>query len=128
MNRQFKKYKELLEEKHQLEVLLQNKKEVVKADTIKLKLELKPIYEIAGHLNKFTARDKTSLILSLSSDLIADIIFKKIILARAGWLSKLILPYLLKNYSSNFLKEQKNKFFDRLRGILKNTNGKPKDD
>jgi len=37
---------------------------------------------------------------------------------------KTILPYFFRNLSSNFLSEQKDKFIDRLRAMLKHTNGR----
>ncbi|THU39336.1 hypothetical protein FAM09_12560 [Niastella caeni] len=125
MNKQIETYKELLNEQKQLQVMLHNKKELIKLHVRQLKLQLNPMYEMAGHVKKFTTRDKTSFILAISSDLIANTLLKKIILARAGWFTKIVVPYLFRNYSSNFLKEQKDRFFNRLSDILKRKHGKP---
>ncbi|HET9823994.1 MAG TPA: hypothetical protein VFP87_01605 [Chitinophagaceae bacterium] len=124
MNKKIETYKELIEHKQKLEVLLHAQKELIRADVDELKLELRPLSGVAAHIKKFTTRDKTALLVSISSDIIAQNIFKRMVLARAGWLMKTVLPYFIKNYSSNFLKEQKDKFIDRLRVILKHTNGK----
>lgn len=89
-----------------------------------LKIELRPISGVPAQVKKFTTRDKTALALALSSDAIASILVKKILVARSGRPGRLLLPVLVRNYSSNFLEEQKDKLFQRIASILKHKNGK----
>jgi len=114
----------LVDQKQKLEVLLHAQKELIRADVEELKLELRPLSGVAAYVKKFTTRDKTALVVSLSSDVLAQGLLKRIVLARSGWLMKTILPYFFRNFSSNFLNEQKDKFIDKVRGILKHKNGK----
>jgi hypothetical protein len=52
-------------------------------------------------------------------------VVKKLLLGRAGWLTRLIVPYFMKNYSSHFLAEQKEKWLDKLAAWMnRNKNGK----
>src|SRR5438067_5956895 len=123
MNKPIQTYKELIEQKQKLEVLLHAQKELIRADVEELKLEVRPLSGVAAQVKKFTTRDKASFVLAVTSDAIATMLVKKIIVARSGWLGKLVLPHLIRNYSSNFLKEQKDKFFHRIGSILKHKNG-----
>ena len=123
MNKPIQTYKELIEQKQKLEVLLHAQKELIRADVEELKVEVRPLSGVAAQVKKFTTRDKASFVLAITSDAIATMLVKKIIVARSGWLGKLVLPHLIRNYSSNFLKEQKDKFFHRIASILKHKNG-----
>jgi hypothetical protein len=56
-------------------------------------------------------------------DFSVDLFVRKILLARAGWFTKILIPYLIKNYSSHIISEQQraklmekiNNFFSKLR-------------
>ena len=123
MNNKIETYKDLVEQKQKLEALLYAQKQLIRADVEELKLELRPLSGVAAYVKKFTTRDKTAFLVSISSDILAQGLLKRVVLARSGWLMKTILPYFFRNFSSNFLSEQKDKFIDRLRAILKHTNG-----
>jgi hypothetical protein len=56
--------------------------------------------------------------------MVVDLVFKKMILGKAGWITRLTVPFLVKNFSSNKLAENKNTFLKKLRGWLGNKNGK----
>jgi len=127
MNKQFKSYKELIEEKQKLEVILQAQKELIRYDVRELKLQFKPIMNVIDNIQKFTSRDKTEVLLNIGSDVAVNTIVKKFLLGRAGWLTRLIVPYFVANYTSNFLAEQKDKWVEKLSHWLqRNRNGKHK--
>jgi hypothetical protein len=123
MNKQFNSYKELISEKQKLEVLLQAQKEVIRYDVAVLKAELQPVKDALVFVKKVTTMDRSSLLLNIGSDLVINTVIRKFILSRAGWLTKLVVPYLVKNYSSHFLAEQKDKWIEKLRGWLGHKNG-----
>jgi len=124
MNKKIESYQELVEQKQKLEALLYAQKQLIRADVEELKLQLRPLSGVAAYVKKFTTRDKTALLVSLSSDMLAQGLLKRVVLARSGWFMKTILPYFFRNFSSNFLNEQKDKFIDRIRAMLKHTNGR----
>ena len=125
MSKQFSTYKELIEEKQKLEVLLKAQKELVRYDVQELKMELQPFRDAASNIRKLLTKDKTSLLLNFGSDAIINTVVKKILLGRAGWLTRLAVPYFMKNYSSHFLSEQKEKWLDKLAAWMhRNKNGK----
>ena len=109
MGKSLKTYKELLAEKEKLEQLIRTQKELISGDIEEIKWRIKPLSAIRSHVTQFTARNAASLFLALSSDIITKKIFKKIMIARTGWLGKVLVPYFLKNYTSGFLAEEKKK-------------------
>ena len=124
MNKQIKTYKDLLNEKQRLEVLVLAQKQVIHYDIQEMKEKLKPIANTIEVIKKFITRDKTNLLLTLGSDIAINTLVKNFILSRAGWLTKIVIPYFLKNYSSHFVAEQKDKWFDKLKSWLGYKNGK----
>jgi hypothetical protein len=124
MSKRFTSYNELLKEKQQLEVLLQAQKEVIRCDVEEIKLKLQPLKEALEFVKKITTKDRTNLLLDLGSDIAINTLVKNFILSRAGWFIRLVVPFFLKNYSSHFIAEQKDKWIEKLKSWLGYTNGK----
>ena len=124
MSKRFTSYKQLLEEKQQLEVLLQAQKQLIRYDVEEIKLKLQPVKEALEFVKKVTTRDRTNLLLDLGSDIAINSLIKNFILSRAGWLIKAVVPFFLKNYSSHFIAEQKDKWIEKLKSWLGHKNGK----
>jgi len=128
MSKRFTSYNELLKEKQQLEVLLQAQKQVIRYDVDEIKLKLQPLKEGLEFVKKIATKDKTSLLLDLGSDIAINTLVKNFILSKAGWLTRIVVPFFLKNYSSHFIAEQKDKWLEKLRSWLGHKNGKEHDD
>jgi len=123
MSKRFTSYNELLKEKQQLQVLLEAQKEVIRYDVEEIKLKLQPVKEALEFVKKITTRDRTNLLLDLGSDIAITTLVKNFVLSRAGWLTRLVIPFFLKNYSSHFLAEQKDKWIEKLKSWLGHKNG-----
>lgn len=121
MNKRFHSYEELVGEKQQLEVLLNAQKQVIRYDIKLLKAEVEPVI---GFIKKITTKDRNSILLNIGSDLVINAVVKKFILARAGWITRMVIPYFMKNYSSHFLADHKQQWFHKLASWLKHKNGK----
>ena len=128
MSKRFTSYNDLLKEKQQLEVLLQAQKEVIRCDVDEIKLKLQPVKEAFEFIKKITTKDRTSLLLDLGSDIAINTVVRNFILSRAGWFIRLVVPFFLKNYSSHFIAEQKDKWIEKLKSWLGHKNGKDRDD
>jgi hypothetical protein len=126
MNKQFTSYDDLLKEKQQLEILLQAQKQVIHYDIQEIKAQLQPVKDTVEFIKKLMTKDKTSLLLNFGSDILINSVVKQFILSRAGWFTRAVVPFFLKNYSSHFLAEQKEKWFDKLTSWLSHRNGKEK--
>jgi len=123
MNKNFNSYEDILKEKQRLEVLLQAQRKVIYYDIQEIKVQLQPVKDAVEFIKKITTKDKTSLLLTLGSDIAINTVVKNFILSRAGWFTRIVVPYFLKNYSSHFLAEQKDKWLDKLKTWLSHKNG-----
>lgn len=107
-------YDDLLQEKARLKELLQVQKELIRADVQDIKDELQPVKQAIGLIGKFTTRDKTNPLLTSATETIINLVVKKLILARSGWLTKLVVPFLMKNVSSHLVNENQGAIFSKL--------------
>lgn len=132
MTKRIQSYSDLLSEKERLEVLLNVQKETLRRDIYELKEEIReeiePIRSFVSFTAKLVRRDGSNPILNAGVDTLINLIVKKLILSRAGWLTKRIVPFLLKNFSSHIIAENKEALLDKLFSWVgkKNANGHEK--
>ena len=124
MGNRIQTYEQLMEEKKRLETLIEAQKELIRYDVKDLKHELQPVSVAFSFLKNITTRSGKFGLLNYGVDMVVDLVFKKMILGKAGWITRLTVPFLVKNFSSNKLAENKNTFLKKLRGWLGNKNGK----
>jgi hypothetical protein len=72
----------------------------IKNDFREIKEKFKPLNIIAS---------KDNSILGSSAGIIADLLLKNVVLKNSGFLSRLIVPYIAKNFTSNVVEENKPK-------------------
>lgn len=117
-------YDDLIEEKKRLEQLLGVQKEHISANWVEMKEEFKPVNNIISFFSKLTTRDKSNPLVNMGIDVAGDLVLRKIILGRAGWATRLVIPFLLKNYSSNVFADKGKSIVHKVRNWLKgNKNG-----
>jgi hypothetical protein len=104
-----KTYKALLDEKARLESLLASQHILIREDIKGLKDQFVPVSHAFTTIVKFFSPDKKNSIVSAGVNFAGDVLLKKFILARTGWLTKLVVPYLVKNYSSHLINKNLNK-------------------
>ena len=124
MSNPIKTYEQLMAEKKRLQTLIEAQKELIRYDVKDLKHELRPVGVVFSFLKSITSRSGKLGVLNYGVDMFVDLVFKKMILAKAGWITRLTVPFLVKNFSSNKLAENKNTFLKKLRSWLGNRNGK----
>lgn len=105
MINQITNYKELLQEKARLKLLLAEQELQIKEDWQLIKEDLKPVALISATIRKLFTRKATMGATQLGVNLIADTFIKKVLLARTGWLTRFLVPFLIKNYASNLVGE-----------------------
>ncbi len=120
MSNSIRSYNELIAEKQRMELLLAAQKELVRYDLLELKAELKPAIQAASFLGKITTRDRSNPLISGAANTIIDLLLKKGLLARSGWLSRILVPLLLKNYSSHFINRHKDEWTEQLFSLFSN--------
>jgi hypothetical protein len=107
-------YNDLLTEKERLKALLQAQKAVIRQDVEEIKAELQPVKNAISVVGKFTTRDKSNPLLTSATESIIDLLVKRMLLSRTGWLTKLVVPFLMKNVSSHLVNANQGKIFSKL--------------
>ncbi len=123
MSKHIKTYEDLLLEKERLTQLLKAQKELVHRDIAEIKQELAPVRSAISFVGKFATKDKSSLLLNTVSDQVVDLLVKKVLLARSGWLTRLAIPFLVKNFSTHFLAENKNAIWAKIVSFFSGAKG-----
>ena len=126
MNTVIRSYDDLLQQEKQMEELLQAQKELLICDFNQLKEELRPATTALTFFSRIITRDKNNLLVNGGVNKIIDLVVRKLLLARAGWLTKLTVPFFIKNYSSHFVADYKDQFVERLFSWISHKNGNGK--
>ncbi len=107
MNKRIKTYEDLEQEKMRLMTVLKSQEELIKIDVAGVKEGLKPFGKAADMVKKMATRDNTAPVMNFGLEMGIDLLVRKLILARAGWFAKIVVPFLVKNYSSHIIGEEK---------------------
>jgi len=106
--------------------LLRNHEEAIKADVVQVREGLKPIGNIVNVVNKMATRDNRVPVMNFGLEMGIDILVRRVLLGRAGWFAKIFVPYLIKNYTSHFIGEEKKEgLLNKVRNFLKKLRPKP---
>lgn len=89
-----------------------------------IKEELNPARQAVGVLNDVLTSPKKGL-LTLGIGLGVDIVLRRTILARAGWLTKLVVPFLVRNAATNILQKNGKGIVEKSLVWIKNATEKP---
>lgn len=109
MTRKIKTYEDLLQEEQKLTVQLRTYKELIQEDITGVKQGLNPFKRTAKVVrNLFTREDKGPL-LNFGLNFGMDVLLRKVLLGRASWITKVAVPYFIKNYASHLISEEQRK-------------------
>jgi hypothetical protein len=126
MKTTIKTYQDLLDEKVRLEALLIEQKQVLRNDFQEIKTQLAPVQKAMNWVGKLVTRDTHNWVLNAGANTVIDMILKRFVLARAGWFTKFVVPFFVKNFTSHVIEEKKMGFLSKLFSWIgrKNANGK----
>jgi len=113
--KEIKSLKDLRSEKMRLKLELSAAEDALKEDMAWIKEELSPIRN-AGKLFSSAMVNKNHGIINDGVRFTIDGLLKNVILSRSGWMMKLIVPFIAKNLSSNYIINKQPEIF----GLLKN--------
>jgi hypothetical protein len=102
-------YKDLLLEEQRLQQVLKSQEIVIRQDLVSLKENLEPIKKVYDQVHKVFTRDNRVPVFNIGLELGIDMLLRRFILARAGWFAKTFVPYVVKNYASHIIGEEKRK-------------------
>lgn len=96
-------YQELLSERRLLEAKISSEKAVLKDGLIEIREKLEPFMYLLPVLNIFKNNGKGNSLLKGVASLGIDVVFGQHALSKSNWLTRLLLPMLLKGVSSKLI-------------------------
>lgn len=118
-------YEDLLQEEQRLKQKLALQKADFQYHFSVLKHKLSPVEKIAGIVKNVTTPDTTNPFLNTGLNLTVDLLLRKFYLSGIGWIPKLVVPFVLKNISSNLVNKKGRPFLKTLKSLI-SKNGKAK--
>ncbi len=100
-------YEDLVEEQQRLISVLKIQEQTVRVDIAGVKQGLQPFGKALQVVNKLATRDNTAPVMNFGLEMGIELLIRKVLLARAGWFTKIVIPFLVKNYSSHIIGEDK---------------------
>ena len=126
MNKRIQTYQDLVDEKKQLEALLVVHKATLRQDVEDIKQELAPLRSAVSFVSRLLIKRDSNFLVDAGISTLVNVGVKKFLLARAaGWLTRLVVPFLVKNFSSNVVVKNKKAILKKLFSWIgkRNANG-----
>lgn len=118
-------YEDLLQEKQRLKQKLVLQKATFSHDWAVLKEKLSPVEKVAGIVKNLTTPDTRNPLVNTGLNLTIDVLLRNFYMSGIGWLPKLVVPFILKNVSSNLVNKKGKSIFRSLKSLV-SKNGKAK--
>lgn len=121
-------YNDLLLEKYALEDKLSATTASIKVKIEDLKKQLKPVEAAIDTIGKFTHKDTSNPLANFGIGMGVNLLLKNVLLRNAGWVTKLVMPVLVRNFLTHEVNRPKN-IFDKISDFVKEKiAGNKKDD
>jgi hypothetical protein len=121
-----KTYEDLLQEEQRLLAQLKATEVLIRDDIAGVKEGLKPMGNAINLMSKIMTRDRTGALANFGLDFSVDLLVRRFLLAKAGWFAKIVIPYVIKNYSSHIITEQQRaKLMQKISKIFSKLRPKP---
>ncbi|HYF30410.1 MAG TPA: hypothetical protein VD993_04775 [Chitinophagaceae bacterium] len=118
-------YEDLLQEESRLKQKLTLQKAELRHHFHVLTDKLSPVERIAGIVKNFTTPSTRNPFINTGINFAIDMLLRKFYLAKVGWIPKLIVPFVLKNVSSNLVNKKGKSLFKSFKSMF-SRNGKVK--
>jgi hypothetical protein len=120
MSETIRTYSDLCAERERVKNLLVVQKQRIKDDWDGLKHEFIPVKNAFGVFGKMTKPDKSNPLINSGVKVATDLFITKFVLGKAGWVAKLAVPFVLKNYSTHLIADKGKNFVARVARMLNN--------
>lgn len=106
MKKKIRAYDELVLEEQRLEEALELHQRSITDKWLHLKASLQPaMLGMKLAENTFT-RAKTTPAITMGTNFVIDLVVKKWILKKSGWMTKMLIPFVIKNITSNVIQKK----------------------
>ncbi|MDI3322636.1 hypothetical protein [Pinibacter soli] len=118
-------YHQLVAEEQRLSAELAAQKLAIQSEWNNTKQLLKPFENALGFVSKISTKNKNNPLLNMGLDLGVDVLIRRLLLGNAGFVAKLLVPTIVRNYSSSMLNVSEGKnWFGKLRDFFKRSGKK----
>jgi hypothetical protein len=104
---QINNLEELKAERRKLRQKIQTQKMNIKSSVQGLKQELQPARQVVNVMESVITRKSGDKLIHTTVDWTVDVLIRRVVLARAGWAARLVVPFLVRNIASNYLTQNK---------------------
>lgn len=118
-------YEDLLQEKQRLQQKLVLQKADFRHHSAVLKEKLSPVEKVAGIVKNLTTPDTRNPLVNTGVNLAIDVLLRGFYMSKIGWLPKLVVPFVLKNLSSNVVNKRGKSIVKTVKSLF-GKNGKVK--
>jgi hypothetical protein len=116
-------YDDLVQEQRRLKLQLAGNEQALRQEFAEIKQKIKPVTRMIDFLGKITTPDKNNPLLNTGIAVGVNLLVKKLLLRNAGWISKLVMPFLVRNFLSHEAQEHP-EWMRKLARFIKKTFGK----
>ena len=102
-------YEELRLEKNRLQQQLILQKAQIRDELNTIKERLEPLFYVASLLGIFQSKTSKGSILKMGAKAGVEILAHQTLVSKAGWLTKLVVPFMLKGVTSGLIDKIKNR-------------------
>ena len=118
---QIHNYESFIAEKDRLRARFNQQKDLITLDLASLKEEIEPAAEVLNIAKMLVRRDHSLGLIGKGFDLIVDLLVKKVIFRKAGWLTRMLVAFLVKNVVSQFAGKKAKKEYPEITKVLSKT-------
>ena len=98
-------YDDLILEKKRLESELAHNKTIITRELDEIKHKVEPITDIVSFFSPSKNPPQNNRLLQAGANLGIELLVRQKLLSKAGWLTKLVLPFILKKVSSRAIEK-----------------------
>jgi hypothetical protein len=126
MKRKIRTYEDLEREEQLLAQLLRSQRELIQIEIGLLKKQLRPAQMALQFVGKLTTRDMHNPLITQGANTVIDLLLKKFVLGKSGWITRMLVPFFVKNYSSHVIADNKDAIINKVASVFSNKNGNAK--
>lgn len=120
MTKKIRTYKDLMNERENLELLLDAQEALFRIEIKEVEDNVFPVINMLNTVGKFATYNSKALLLTTASDIFIDLLADVIGVNKKNWVSRIIIPQAAKNFSSHFIANHKDEIISMFVSFINN--------
>ena len=113
-----KSYDDLIAEKQRLKIVFNDQRQSIRENITTIKDSLNPVKAVVKEIGKLTSPDKSLGLLNTGLGFGLNLVLRKFLLKKSGWMVRLVAPFIIKNMISHFAAKKINTQMPELKKII----------